>query len=111
VPKNESSIDRSGGSQGRIGPRSQTSANDEVKRNMEKGPEGLAAEQNKDQGVKIETRIEVGTSLQQTPNWIVQFPKSDRSISLDSEHMRTSRTTATRVAATPHWFPLGLTTI
>jgi hypothetical protein len=62
VPKDGSSVDKSGGSQGQTGPRSETSANDEAKHNVEKGPEGVAVEQIKAQGKKIKTRMEVRAS-------------------------------------------------
>jgi hypothetical protein len=53
--KDGSSAGQSGGSQEKIGSRSQTSANDETKPNVEKSPEEVAAEQNKVSEVKTET--------------------------------------------------------
>jgi hypothetical protein len=60
--KNGSSVDQSGGSQGQTRPRSKTSANGEVKPEVEGNPEEATAEQNKVLGVKTETKIEAGTS-------------------------------------------------
>jgi hypothetical protein len=64
VPKGGSSADGSGGSQGQTGLRSETSANDEAKRNWEKSPEEAVVEQNEAQGEKMETRTEDGTNSQ-----------------------------------------------
>jgi hypothetical protein len=47
APKDGSSADELGSSQGRTGPRSETSANNEVKPNTKKIPEEVAAEQNR----------------------------------------------------------------
>jgi hypothetical protein len=43
VHKSRPSADGSGGSQDQMGPRDETSANDELKHNMEKGTEGVVA--------------------------------------------------------------------
>jgi hypothetical protein len=64
VPKDGSSSDVSGGNHGQTGSRSEASANDEAKHDIEKGPEGVAAEQIKVQGKKIEAKTEVGASSQ-----------------------------------------------
>jgi hypothetical protein len=55
VPKDGSSANGSGGSKSLEGPRSEISANEEAKHDTEKCLEGVAAEQNKAQGEKIET--------------------------------------------------------
>jgi hypothetical protein len=65
VPKGVSSIDGSGGNQDQTGLRSETSANDEAKHNMEKGPEEVVAKQNKAQGKEIDIRAEAVASSQQ----------------------------------------------
>jgi hypothetical protein len=57
-----SSTDGSGGNQGQTGLRSETLANDEAKPNTEKGPEEVAAEQNRAQGEKTEVKAEAGAS-------------------------------------------------
>jgi hypothetical protein len=41
--------------------------------NTKKGAEEAAAEQNKAQGEKTETNVEARASLQQSPNWTIQF--------------------------------------
>ena len=84
MPKDGFSADGSGGSQGQTGPRIEISANGEAKHDKEKGSEGVAAEQNKGQGEKMEIRPEAGTSSQQLPNWTIRFPKQDHPISLGS---------------------------
>jgi hypothetical protein len=63
APKDGSSADESGSSRGQIGLRSETSANEEAKPNVEKGPEMVEIEQSKVPGEKGETKIEDGTSL------------------------------------------------
>jgi hypothetical protein len=62
VPKDGSSTDGSGSSQGKTGWRSETSANDEVKPDVEKGSEEVAAEQNQVQDEKAKVSAEAGTS-------------------------------------------------
>jgi hypothetical protein len=62
VPKDGSSIDGSGSSQGQAGPRSETPANDEAKCNMENSPEVAVAEESEAQDMKIEIKIEARTS-------------------------------------------------
>jgi hypothetical protein len=58
VPKAVSSIDESWGNQDQTGPRSGTSADDEAKPDMEKGPEKVAAKQNKAQDEETKIRTE-----------------------------------------------------
>jgi hypothetical protein len=62
APKDGSPADESGGNQGRTGPRSETSANDEAKLDAEKGLEEVAAEQNNVPEVKTDTKTEAGTN-------------------------------------------------
>jgi hypothetical protein len=81
VLKDGSSANRSRSSQGQIGVRSETSANDEAKLDMEKGPKEVAVEQDRVPGTEVETKIEAGTSSQQPPKRTVQFPKPDHLIS------------------------------
>jgi hypothetical protein len=52
-------------------------ADDEVNPDAERGPEEVAAEQDKVPGV----RTEAGTSSQRPPNWTVWFPKLDHPVS------------------------------
>jgi hypothetical protein len=51
--------------------RSETSAIDKTKPDVEKGPEEVAAEQNRGPEAKTDTRTDVGTSSRHLPNWIV----------------------------------------
>jgi hypothetical protein len=60
---------RSRGNQDQTGPRSETSANDEAKHDMENGPEEVAVKQNKAQGEETDIKAEVVASSQQQPNW------------------------------------------
>jgi hypothetical protein len=62
VPEVVSSADESGGNQDQTWPRSGTSTDDEAKPNVEKGPEKVAAKQNKTQGKQIEIRAKVVAS-------------------------------------------------
>jgi hypothetical protein len=55
---------RSGGNKDQIGPRSETSPDDEVKHDTEKGPEEVVAKQNKAQGEKTDIRAEAVASSQ-----------------------------------------------
>jgi hypothetical protein len=65
VPKDGSSADGSGGSQGQTGPRSEASTNDDkAKPDAKKSPEELAVEQIKAEGKKIEASAEVRTNTQ-----------------------------------------------
>jgi hypothetical protein len=109
VPKDGSSADGLGGSQGQTWARSETLAHDKAKPSSEGGPEGATAEQNKAQGEKTETRIEVKAGSQQSSNRIVQFSKLDHPVSLGSGQKRTSRTTAPEMAPALRWCPPGLT--
>jgi hypothetical protein len=54
VCKAESSVDGSGSGQDKEGPRCESSSNDGVEQNVEKGSEEDVVERNKDQGKKIE---------------------------------------------------------
>jgi hypothetical protein len=71
---NGSSVDQQRIIQGKIGPRSETSTDDEAKPDVERGPEEVAAEQDKVPGAKTEARTEAGTSSQWPPNRAVRFP-------------------------------------
>jgi hypothetical protein len=72
MPKDGSSADGSGGSQGQTGPRNKASANiDKTKFNAEKGLEEVALEQSWVPGEKAETKAEAGTSSQQPPNQMI----------------------------------------
>jgi hypothetical protein len=62
MPKEGSSTDQPGSSQGRTGPRSKSLANGKAKPNAKKGPEEVAAEQDKVSEAKAQTRIEAGAS-------------------------------------------------
>jgi hypothetical protein len=62
APKDRSSVDEPGTSQGRTWSRSETSASDEAKPDMEKSLEGVAAEQDRVSEAKVETKTEVGIS-------------------------------------------------
>jgi hypothetical protein len=78
--KDGSSTDEPGSSQGRTGPRNDTSANDEVKPDAEKSPKEVAAEQDRVPEAKTETKTELGpvhngcqTGQFSFLNWIIQF--------------------------------------
>jgi hypothetical protein len=78
--KDGSSASQSGSSQEKTGPRSESSTNDEIKPNVEKGLEEVVVEQNRVLEAKVETRIEVGTSSPHPPNRTVWFPKPDHTV-------------------------------
>jgi hypothetical protein len=61
--KDGSSVDEPRSNQGKTGPRSKISANDEAKPYAEKSPEEVIAEQDRVPEVKAETKTEAGTSL------------------------------------------------
>jgi hypothetical protein len=63
APKDGSSADYLGGSQEKIGPGSESSANGEAKPDAEKSLEEVAAEQNKVPKAKAESRIKAETML------------------------------------------------
>jgi hypothetical protein len=110
VPKDGASANRSRGSKEQTGPRSNASANDdEAKLNAERGPGEVAAEPDRVPEEKTEAKTEAGTSLQWPPNRTVRFPKPDQLVSSGSGQRKASRTTASGMAPTPHWCPLGLT--
>jgi hypothetical protein len=118
-------VDEPGRSQGRTGPKSETSAIDDAKTDVEKSSEEVATEQDMIPMVKAETKIEVGISSQwppnqtiwfpkpdhsrRLPNLIVRFPKPDHLVSPGSGQKKASRTTMPGTAPTPHWCPIGLT--
>jgi hypothetical protein len=77
---NGSSVDQQGSIQGKTGPRSETSADDEAKPDAQRGLEEVAAEQDKVLGARTEARTEAGTSSQWPPNRTVQFPKLDHPV-------------------------------
>jgi hypothetical protein len=93
----------------RQGPMDETWANDKVEHNTERGPEEVAAEQNKAQGEKIKIIAEARGSSQQQLNRIVRFGKPDHAVSPGSGQMGTSRTTTPGMALAPRWCPPGLT--
>jgi hypothetical protein len=101
APKDGSSTGQLGDNQEKTRLRSETSANDETKPNMEKGLEEVAAEKNKGPEVKTEIRIEARTSSRCLPNWAVRYPKPGHSILAASGQRRTS-TTAPGTTPTPH---------
>jgi hypothetical protein len=76
---------------------------------MERGPEEVAAEQDKVPGARTEAKIEDRTSSQWPPNRAVQFPRPDHLILAVSGQKQTSRTTVLETAPAPRWCPLGLT--
>jgi hypothetical protein len=76
------SVDPVGGSKGQTWPRSESSANSEMKPNVETGIEEATAEQNRVPGVKTKTRIDVGTSSRQPQNCTIRFPKPDHLVSV-----------------------------
>jgi hypothetical protein len=80
-----------------------------AKPNVEKSPEEAATGHNRVPEVKAETRIEVGTSSQQPPNWTVQFPKPDHPVSSASGQNKPLRTTMPRTSPAPRRCPPGLT--
>jgi hypothetical protein len=98
-----------GGNQDQIGPRSGTSIEDEVKTDMEKGPEEVAAKQNKAQGKEIDIRAKAVASSQQQPNRIVQFGKPDHLISPGFVQKGVSKSSAPGITLAPRWCPPGLT--
>jgi hypothetical protein len=62
VLKDGSSVDEPRSRQGKIGLRSETSANDEAKPDGEKSLEEVVVEQDRVPEVKVETKIEAGTN-------------------------------------------------
>jgi hypothetical protein len=68
---------------------------------MGKGPEEVATEQDRTLEVKTETKTEAGTSLQQSPNRTVWFPKLDHPVSPGSRQKEASRTIEPGTAPTP----------
>jgi hypothetical protein len=109
MSKSDSFADQSGGSQGQTRPRSEILADGKAKPDTKRNPEEVTAEQNKVQGVKIETRPEVGTSSWQPQNRTVQFPKLDHPFFAAPGQKRPSRTTTPGTAPAPHWCPQCLT--
>jgi hypothetical protein len=101
---------RSGGNQDQEGPKSETSTNDdEAKHIREKGPEEVAAKQNKAQGEETEIRVGTVASSQQQSNRTVRFGKPDHLIPPESIQKEVSKSTAPGTVLTPHWCPPGLT--
>jgi hypothetical protein len=80
-----------------------------AKPDTEKSPEEVVAEQNRIPEVKAETIAEAGSSSRQPPNWIVQFPKPDHSVSSGPGQRGTSRTTTPKIAPPFRLCPPGLT--
>jgi hypothetical protein len=72
VPKDGSSINGLGSSQGQIRLRNKASSNDEAKPDAERGPE-VAVEQNQAQDEKAKVSAEAGTSSRQPPNRTIRF--------------------------------------
>jgi hypothetical protein len=108
APKDGSSADQPGSSQGRTGSRSESSANGEAKSDAEKSPEEVAAEHDRVPEVKAETRTEARTSSRRLPTRTIWFPKPDHPVSLGSEQKGTPRSTATGMASTLRWCPPSL---
>jgi hypothetical protein len=71
MPKVVSSTDESGGNQDQTRPRSGTSADDDAKPDVEKGPEKGAAKQNNAQDEETEIRAKAVASSSQQPNQTV----------------------------------------
>jgi hypothetical protein len=81
VSKDRSSTNQPGSSQGQTGSGSVSSANGEVKPNVERNSEGVAVEQDRVPEVKAETKTEARTCSRWPPNWTVQLPKPDHPVS------------------------------
>jgi hypothetical protein len=79
--KDGPSVDQPESSQGRTGPRSESSVNGKAKPGTEKSPGEVAVKQNRVSEVKAETRTGARTSSRRPPNRAVRFPKSDHPIS------------------------------
>jgi hypothetical protein len=75
------SVDQPESSQGRTGPRSESSADGKAKPDMKKSLEEVAAEQIRVLEVKAKTRTGAGTSSRQLLNRTVRFPKPDHPVS------------------------------
>jgi hypothetical protein len=73
MPKDGSSTIGSDDSQGQTWPRGKALANDDKAKPNTKGPKEAAAEQSMVSGEKAETRTEVETSSQVSPNWTIWF--------------------------------------
>jgi hypothetical protein len=99
---------RSGGNQDQTGLRSETSTDDEAKHDTEKGPEEVAAKQNKAKCEETENKYEAVASSQQQPNQTVRFGKPNHPVSPGSMQKGTLKTITPRTALSPHWCPLGL---
>jgi hypothetical protein len=56
-------------------------ADGEAKPDAEKNPEEAVVEQSRVPRVRIETRIEAGTSLRQPQNWTIRFPELNHPVS------------------------------
>jgi hypothetical protein len=109
APKDGSSADEPRSRQGRTWLRSKTLANDEAKHDAEKSPEEVVAEQDRVSEVKVEMKIEAGTSSWWPPNRTVRFPKPGHPISLGSGQKKTLRTTTPGTTPAPRRCPPGLT--
>jgi hypothetical protein len=71
--KDGPSADQPESSQGRIGPRSESSADDKAKPNMKKSPKEVAVEQNRLLEKKVEIRTGARTSSRRSPNRTIRF--------------------------------------
>jgi hypothetical protein len=100
-----SSADESGGNQDQTWLRSGTSTDDEAKPDVEKGPEKVAAKQNKTQGKWTEIRAKAVASSQQKSNRTVRFGKSNHPVSLGSVQKGVLKTITAGTAPAPHWCP------
>jgi hypothetical protein len=98
-----------GGNQDQTRLRSETSADDEVKRITEKGPEEVATKQNKAQGEEIEIIAEAVDSSRQQPNRTVRFGKPDHPVSPAPRQKKALNAIVPKTAPSPHWCPSGLT--
>jgi hypothetical protein len=99
--KDGSSADQPRSSQGRIGPRSESSTDGEAKPDAEKSSEEVAVEQDRVPEAKAETRTEVETSSWRSPNQTVWFPKPNHLVSPNSGQKKASRITAPETAPAP----------
>jgi hypothetical protein len=102
VPVDVSSTDGSWGNQDQTAPRSGTSTDDKAKPDVEKGPEKVAANQNRAQGEETDIRAEATTSFQQQPNRTARFGIPDHLVSSRSVQKGASKTIAPETALAPY---------
>jgi hypothetical protein len=99
---------RSGGNKDQIGPRSETSADDEAKHDTEKALEEVAVKQNKAQGKETYIKAEAVASSQQQPNQTVRFGKLDHPISPRLVQKGVLKTIVPGTPPSSRWCPPGL---